>query len=148
MLAESIEKAIMETDYVYLDSASMYKNETEVGIALQSCFKRGKKREDVFILTKVDMHEQNDVEKYCRESLKRLQLDYVDMYLLHFPYNYYAPTPIPMHKLWRDMENLVDIGLTKSIGVSNFNAQLLWDMMTYAKYIPAVNEIELHPTCA
>ena len=46
------------------------------------------------------------------------------------------------------MENMVDMGLTKGIGVSNFNAQLLWDMMTYCKYKPVVNQIELHPTCA
>lgn len=147
MKAESIEKAVMENGYIYLDSASMYGNEKMVGEALQNCFKRGKKREDVFVLTKVDQHEQNDIHRYLKDSLARLQLDYVDMYLVHFPYNYYAPVPIPQHKVWGQMENMVDMGLTKGIGVSNYNAQLLWDMMTYCKYKPAVNEVELHPTC-
>ena len=86
----------METGYVYIDTASMYKNEKVVGDALQKCFARGKKREDVFILTKVDQHELIDVETFLRQSLARLQLDYVDCYLVHWPFNYYAPTPIPM----------------------------------------------------
>ena len=120
-LPESLENAIMETGYVYIDTASTYKNEHVVGEALQRCFARGKKREDVFVLTKLDQHEQNNVEKYLKESLARLKLDYVDCYLIHWTFNYYAPTPVPMHKLWKDMENMVDIGLTKSIGVSNFN---------------------------
>ena len=119
--AESIEKAIMETGYVYIDTASTYKNEGIVGEALQRCFARGKKREDVYVLTKLDQHEQNDVERYLRESLARLQLNYVDCYLIHWTFNLYAPTPVPMHKLWHNMENMVDMGLTKSIGVSNFN---------------------------
>ena len=147
-IVESLENAIMETGYIYLDTASTYKNEKIVGDALQRCFARGKKREDVYVLTKLDQHEQNDVEKYLRESLQRLQLDYVDCYLVHWPFNYYAPKPVPMHKLWHDMEVMVDMGLTKSIGVSNFNAQRLWDLMTYCKYKPVVNQVELHPTCA
>ena len=145
---ESLEAAIMEAGYVYLDTASTYKNEGIVGEALQRCFARGKKREDVFVLTKLDQHEQNDVEKYLRESLARLQLDYVDCYLVHWPFGYFAPTPIPLYKLWKNMEDMVDKGLTASIGVSNFNAQLLWDMLTYARIKPVVNQVELHPTHA
>ena len=112
----------METGYVFIDTASMYGNEKIVGQALQNCFKRGKKREDVFVLTKMDQHEQNDVEKYLRDSLERLQLTYVDCYLLHWPYGYYAPKPVSVHELWHNMENMVDMGLTKGIGLSNFNA--------------------------
>ena len=73
--AESLENAIMDTGYVYIDTASAYKNEHVVGEALQKCFARGKKREDVFVLTKLDQHEQNNVEKYLKESLARLKLD-------------------------------------------------------------------------
>jgi len=119
-----------------------------VGEALQKCFARGKKREDVYILTKIYREELNDVEGAMRRSLKKLKLHYVDCYLIHFPFGYYAPIPVPMHKLWHDMETMVEMGLTKSIGVSNFNSQLLWDMMTYCKIKPAVNEIEVNPVCA
>ena len=136
---ETLVNAIMDTGYIYIDTASMYGNEKVIGDALQKCFARGKKREDVFILTKLDKHEQNDVEKYLRASLARLQLDYVDAYLLHWPWGYYAPTPISMQKLWGQMENMVDMGLAKGIGVSNFNAQILWDMLSYCKYKPIIN---------
>ena len=55
------------------------------------------------------------------------------------------PLMLPMHKIWEQMERLVDLGLTKSIGVSNFNVQLLWDMLCYCRIKPVVNEVELHP---
>jgi len=93
-----------------------------IGTALQNCFARGKKREDVYVLTKIYREELNEVEKSLKASLDRLQLKRVDNYLIHFPFNYYAPTPVPMHVLWSHMENMVALGLTDSIGVSNFNA--------------------------
>ena len=139
MNADSITNAIMNAGYIYLDTASMYGNEKMVGEAIQNAFRQGKSRDDVFVITKVDQHEQNDIEKYLKLSLERLQLDYVDIYLVHFPYNYYAPVPIPQYKVWGQMENMVDAGLAKGIGISNYNAQLIWDMMTYCKYKPVVN---------
>ena len=72
-------------------------------------------------------------------SLKKLNMDYVDLYLINFPNNGVGPVKVPMHVLWRKMEDLVKKGLTKSIGVSNFNIQLLADLLTYAEIKPAVN---------
>ena len=66
-------------------------------------------------------------------------MDYVDLYLIHWPLNGVAKNKVPMHVLWSQMEELVNKGLTKSIGVSNFNIQFLADMLTYAKIKPAVN---------
>jgi diketogulonate reductase-like aldo/keto reductase len=66
-------------------------------------------------------------------------MDYVDLYLIHWPLNGVAAHKVPMHVLWAKMEELVNKGLTKSIGVSNFNIQFLADMLTYAKIKPAVN---------
>ncbi len=90
------------------------------------------------------------VEETIKQQLKDLQLDYVDLYLLHWPLRVHDEQKnefqrIPLHKLWANFEDLVKKGLTKSIGVSNFNVQLLIDMMTYCEILPAVNEFELHP---
>jgi len=79
----------------------------------------------------------HDVEGGLRESLGKLGLDHVDLYLIHWPMMFYAKRPL--HQLWPDMEALVEKGLTKSIGVSNFNTQLLWDLMSYCKIKPVVN---------
>ena len=86
-----------------------------------------------------------DVEGSLKKSLKDLQLDYVDLYLIHFPLGYNTELRKPLHVLWPEIENLVAKGLTKSIGVSNFNTQFIWDLLTYAKIPPAVNEIEINP---
>jgi len=75
-------------------------------------------------------------------------MEYVDLYLIHWPSGYYAkPTPKPLHVMWAQMEDLVAKGLTKSIGVSNFNTQLIWDLLSYAKIPPVVNQIELNVIC-
>jgi len=68
--------------------------------------------------------------------------------LIHWPSGYYTkPTPKPLHVLWAELEGLVEKGLTKSIGVSNFNTQLLWDLLSYAKIPPVVNQVELNVVC-
>jgi len=68
-------------------------------------------------------------------------MDYVDMYLIHWPLNGCGQHRIPMHKLWASMESLVEKDLTRSIGVSNFNVQLMQDMLTYCKIKPACNQV-------
>ena len=118
---ESLIRAIMEVGYTHIDTAACYGNETEIGEALQECFKQGKKREELYITTKLDNPDHNDAEGALKKSLERLQLEYVDLYLIHWPSGYYCSPPRPLHKLWPDMEELVAKGLTKSIGVSNFN---------------------------
>ena len=73
-------------------------------------------------------------------------MDCVDMYLIHWPNNYvYEPNRVPMHVLWAKMESLVKKGLTKGIGLSNFNTQLLGDILTYCKIRPACNQIQIYP---
>ena len=114
----------------------------------------------MFIITKVWVDEVEDVEAACKRSLERLKLDYIDLYLLHWPVftrevekaNPVTGTEakferinLPIHKVWPQLEALVDKGLVRSIGVSNFSVQSLWDLLSYAKIPPAVNQIELHP---
>lgn len=77
--------------------------------------------------------------------MKKLGVDYIDLYLIHFPLGFYAEPRKPLHILWAEMEALVEKGLVKSIGVSNFNTQLIWDLLTYCKIKPVVNQIELNP---
>ena len=95
----------------------------------------------MFITTKLQDKDYADPEKALCESLAKLQTDYVDMYLIHWPNNFFSTPKVPMHVLWAKMESLVDKGLTRGIGVSNFNLQLLSDMLTYCKIKPACNQI-------
>ena len=103
------------------------------------CFKDGLKREEVFVTTKVWPDMFHNPKESVEGSLKRLKLDYVDLLLCHFPNLYPAKATDPIHKVWPRMEALVDEGLTKNIGVSNFNVQLLIDMIQYARIKPAVD---------
>ena len=135
--------AIMKCGYAHIDTAALYKNEQVVGAALEECFAQGKKREDVFVTTKLWHTDYHNVEGAISESLSKLKLDYVDLYLIHFPAMYFGKKPL--HVLWVEMEGLVEKGLTRSIGVSNFNTQLLMDLMTYVKIMPVCNQVELNP---
>jgi len=134
---ESIVNAIMKVGYVHIDTAKIYKTEEYIGEALKECFNRGKKREDIWVTTKLWHNDYHNVEGALKSSLEKLQLDYVNVYLIHFPMMYYGKKSL--HQLWGEMEALVDKGLTKSIGVSNFNAQIIWDLLSYCKIKPVVN---------
>ena len=101
----------------------------------------------MYLVTKIWHSEYSDVEKALRQSLAKLQVDYVDQYLIHWPCFYLSDPMVPLHKLWPEMERMVKLGLTKSIGVSNFNTQILMDLLTYAQIPPVVNQIELNPQC-
>ena len=135
----------MEAGYTHIDTATLYENEEMIGDALQECFTRGKKREDLFITDKIWHDDFGDCEKQLRKSLHMLKLDYVNLYLIHWPAGYYTKPKKPLHELWPEMEALVEKGLTKSIGVSNFTNQMMLDLLTYAKIPPAVNQIEINP---
>ena len=124
---ESVLKAaVLEHGYRMIDTAKVYCNEEQIGNTLQECFKEGIKREDLFIVTKLWRDDYHDVEGALRAALKRLKIEYLDLYLMHWP----IPTidwtkkdmpflRTPIHKVWADMEKLVSLGLVKSIGVSN-----------------------------
>lgn len=98
----------------------------------------------MFVATKCWPDEMGDPEAALKRSLQRLDLEYVDLYLIHWPAHFIF-TDTPLHKIWPVFESLVDQGLAKSIGVSNFNLQLLGDLLTYARIKPVVNQIELNP---
>ncbi len=97
------------------------------------------------MVTKIWHKQYDDPEDALRSQLQKLKLDYVDLYLIHWPAGFFAEKRKPLHLLWGDLEALVDKGLTKSLGVSNFNLQLTADLLTYAKHKPVCNQIELHP---
>lgn len=133
------------------DTAKFYKNEKEIGEGIAKALsEKIVKREELYIVTKIWMTDFEKVEETIKGQLKQLQVDYVDLYLLHWPLRVFDTEKqefqkIPMYKLWANMEDLVDKGYTKSIGVSNFNVQLLLDMLTYCRIKPAINEVEVHP---
>ena len=152
----------MELGYRMFDCASFYKNEELVGAELKDC---GVERKDLFIISKVWVDEVEDCEAAVRRSLAKLQTDYLDLYMIHWPVavksvgiwksSYRTDEDgedaqperinLPMHKIWAQMEALVEKGLVKNIGVSNFSIQVTWDMLSYANIKPVINEIEIHP---
>jgi diketogulonate reductase-like aldo/keto reductase len=131
----------LKAGYRHIDTAMAYENEHEVGVALAQC---GIPREEIFVTTKLRRPHAvgfEEVQKRCRQSLENLGLDYVDLYLVH------APPEDLAHRepTWKGMEACLDNGWTKAIGVSNYGAHHLEAMKSYAKYLPAVNQIEVNP---
>jgi alcohol dehydrogenase (NADP+) len=106
-------------------------------------------RDQLFVTSKLwnSFHEEDKVEPHLRETLAQLQLDYLDLYLIHWPVTHIkADTLTPStEETWRAMERIHKIGLARSIGVSNFSSKKLRDMKRYATVFPAVNQVELHP---
>ena len=125
---DNVKTAILQQGYRHIDTAMIYKNEEQIGEALAECFAEGIKREDVFITTKLWADDKNDIEGALRTSLKKLQLEYIDQYLVHIPYPCVTgnlddfTNAVPNHIVWKNMESLQKLGLTRSIGVSNYNA--------------------------
>ena len=160
-VAQAVKEAIA-VGYRHIDCASVYRNEHEIGAALREVMEGGIKREDLWITSKVwnDMHGEGDVLLSCAKSLKDLKLDYLDLYLVHWPFpNHHAPGvsvdsrdphAVPyIHenymKTWRQMERLVDMGLVRHIGTSNMTIPKLTLLLRDARIKPACNEMELHP---
>ncbi|VDD77817.1 unnamed protein product [Mesocestoides corti] len=155
----------IETGYRHIDCAMFYKNEEEVGAAISKCLtSQNLKREDLFITSKLwcDSHKPDDVRPACELSIQKLGLDYLDLYLVHWPVSFHAkpgrvlnvddPDTIefeehPLEKTWKAMESLVSVGLVKSIGVSNFNRKQLDRIMKICTIPPAVNQIEVSLNC-
>ena len=169
----SVYQAI-KTGYRHIDTAAIYGNEREVGIAIKKAIAEGiVKREDLFVTTKLWCTQHRLPQEAIKQSLERLQLDYVDLYLMHMPVAFKSRTfdqsnpenflcvPInPDNKSLTDvdvdssfvdtyiaMQNLKNEGLAKSIGVSNFSIKNLKELFKHPllKIMPSVNQIEIHP---
>ncbi len=127
--------AALAAGYRHIDTASIYENEENVGNALK---KTSVPREEIFVTTKLWNDDHYNVGKAFNQSLKNLQLDYVDLYLMHFP--------VPeRNKSWKVMERIYKSGKAKVIGVSNFTIRHLKELLEKADIIPAVNQVEFHP---
>jgi diketogulonate reductase-like aldo/keto reductase len=143
-------KTAVKCGYRLFDTASLYDNELEVGLALNECIQEGLiKREEIFLVTKLWNDDHENPEGALKKSLQLLNMDYVDLYLIHWPMGEVKDgkliKQVPLHKTWAKLEECVNKGLTKTIGVSNFNVQLLLDLLSYANIKPVVNQVELHP---
>ncbi|KAI8888412.1 xylose reductase [Backusella circina FSU 941] len=157
----------IKVGYRLIDGALLYGNEAQVGKAVRRAIDEGiVKRKDLFIVGKLwnHYHAKEHVRPAFDETFKNYGLDYIDLYLVHFPvatefFPLEDPKKItffngnkefilersPMHECWVEMEKLIDAGLVRNIGISNFNTQTILDLLTYCKYKPATLEIEHHP---
>jgi diketogulonate reductase-like aldo/keto reductase len=156
-------KAALEAGFRVLDTAERYRTEKEVGEAIQDVFKAGKiKREDVFVITKLwnTNHRPERVRPAFESSLKRLQLDYVDLYLIHTPFafqpgdeqdprdssgNVIYDKGITLPDTWKAMEDLVSTGRCKAIGISDVGLAQVQEIVKGARIKPSVVHVESHP---
>jgi diketogulonate reductase-like aldo/keto reductase len=138
----------LEAGYRHIDTAKIYMNEKEVGNAIGQS---GIKREELFITTKLWNDDQGYINglRAFDESLKRLQMDYVDLYLIHWPFigwgDSKVDTIINRKESWKALEEIYSSRRAKAIGVCNFQIEHLEEMKTYASIAPMVNQIEFHP---
>ncbi len=130
----------LDAGYRHIDTAQMYENEAGVGEAIK---KSGLPREEVFVTTKLanDAHGHDNAITALEGSLQRLGLDYVDLYLIHWP----LPGKGIYTRTWRGFEDLMRAGKARAIGVSNFQPAHLERLAEKSSVVPAVNQIELHP---
>lgn len=135
---ETAIKDAVDAGYRLIDTASVYKNEDGVGRGVKAL---SIPRDELFVTTKIWNNAQKlgDIADTFKRSLDRLQMDYVDLYLIHWP------VPGCFKDTWKELEKLYEAGLIKSIGVSNFRIHELEELKTISDIIPAVNQIEFHP---
>ena len=129
----------LQTGYRLIDTAACYGNERAVGQAVKES---GIDRKDIFLTSKVWIQDAGYEKTKCsfEKTLENLQTDYLDLYLIHMPYGDY-------YESWRAMEELYNAGKIRAIGVCNFEADRLVDLILNSQVVPAVNQVELHPFC-
>ncbi len=154
-------KDALYAGYRHIDTAAAYDNETDIGEALAEVFAEGKIfREDVFITSKLwnNAHQDGQVLPALQHSLDKLQLEYLDLYLIHWPVafkhgvnspqkpsDYLSLEEVPIIETWKKMEQAKEAGMVRHIGVSNFSDIKLKDLVSKAKIKPEMNQVELHP---
>jgi alcohol dehydrogenase (NADP+) len=154
-------RAAIEVGYRHIDCAAIYQNEEEVGRALTDSFQAGDaKREDMWITSKLwnDSHAPGHVRPALETSLKKLQLDYLDLYLIHWPValrhgielprgpeDFLPLSEVPLESTWEAMSNVSEQGLARQVGVSNFSKRMIEQVSVATGHTPAVNQVELHP---
>ena len=131
--------AAIDAGYRLIDTAASYRNEAAVGSAIR---KSGVARDELFVTTKLWIQDAGyeRAKRAFQNSLDRLQLDYLDLFLIHQPYG-------DVHGAWRAMEELHRAGRVRAIGISNFHPDRVMDLIVHNEIVPAVNQIEAHPFC-
>ncbi len=159
-VGQAVSKAL-EIGYRHIDCASIYQNQKEIGTALAGALAAGQlKRDELWVTSKLwnNAHAKKHVQPALERTLKDLQLDYLDLFLIHWPINFQAniafpkrpeeflaPDAIPVIETWQAMEKMVQKGLCRFIGVCNFNIPRLTKLKSLANIQPIMNQIELHP---
>src|SRR5699024_9374339 len=153
-------KEAIRIGYRHIDCAHIYGNEAEIGQALEEAMADGIKREELWITSKLwnNAHHPRNVKPALETTLRNLRLDYLDLYLMHWPVamrripgfpqsadDLISPETLPFTVTWQTMEECVNGGLTRHIGTSNFSARKLQRLLDAGRIGPAMNQVELHP---